>query len=103
MTRYHNVPRPARATITNTSIRELIITVTKHLHIDQYPFHIHRGPNPPFCCGLYQNSGGHFKPNQEKIKMRKIAGDANGGLNSCYRFVFMTFADISIYNRDSGH
>lgn len=39
---------------------------------------------------------GHFKPNQGKIKTRKMEGDCIRGLNSHYRFVFMTFANVSI-------
>lgn len=49
-----------------------------------------------FVMGFVKIAGGHFKPNQRKIKTRKMGGDSNGGLNSCYRFVFMTFADIPI-------
>lgn len=49
-----------------------------------------------FVVGFIKIAGGHFKPNQRKIKTRKMGGDSNGGLNSCYRFVFMTFADIPI-------
>lgn len=55
-----------------------------------------QGPKEPSFVVGFIIAGGHFKPNQRKIKTQKKRGGSNGGLNSHYRFDFMTFADFSI-------
>lgn len=82
MTSYKYVPTGRTYhIIANISLRELIITITKHLHIAINILFIYIGVrNLPFCCGLYQNSGrGHFKPNQGKIKTQKMEGALTEG------------------------